>query len=199
MSLSSPPSTSCPPWVSPQNDVVPGPGHAPSSLNSANSELLPAARLPRSPQPPSVPPRSPLRPRTTIALSDNDRRTHSVISPLRMHIVHTQSLPLLSTDKSIAVHATETIYVDEKSTRKSLLESLNMPPPSPVDTIDDGDSSTGSSSVLNNSVSSPPTMSKRTHALLELLSSERAYASDLTFIRDIHIPLALGGQPLHRN
>ncbi|KAI0365065.1 hypothetical protein BV20DRAFT_1102982 [Pilatotrama ljubarskyi] len=34
--------------------------------------------------------------------------------------------------------------------------------------------------------------SKRTHALLELLSSERAYASDLALIRDIHIPLALG-------
>ncbi|KAH9889302.1 hypothetical protein C8Q73DRAFT_653747 [Cubamyces lactineus] len=33
---------------------------------------------------------------------------------------------------------------------------------------------------------------KRTHALLELLSSERAYASDLALIRDIHIPLALG-------
>ncbi|KAI0669533.1 hypothetical protein C8Q78DRAFT_1070654 [Trametes maxima] len=34
--------------------------------------------------------------------------------------------------------------------------------------------------------------SKRTHALLELLSSERAYASDLALIRDIHYPLALG-------
>ncbi|KAI0819201.1 hypothetical protein BC628DRAFT_1333538 [Trametes gibbosa] len=34
--------------------------------------------------------------------------------------------------------------------------------------------------------------SKRTHALLELLSSERAYASDLALIRDMHIPLALG-------
>ncbi|TFY79776.1 hypothetical protein EWM64_g4239, partial [Hericium alpestre] len=37
-------------------------------------------------------------------------------------------------------------------------------------------------------------ISKRTHALLELLSSERAYASDLALIRDIHIPLALGEQ-----
>ncbi|KII95485.1 hypothetical protein PLICRDRAFT_48441 [Plicaturopsis crispa FD-325 SS-3] len=35
-------------------------------------------------------------------------------------------------------------------------------------------------------------ISKRTHALLEILSSERAYASDLALIRDIHIPLALG-------
>lgn len=35
-------------------------------------------------------------------------------------------------------------------------------------------------------------LSKRKHALLELLTSERAYASDLALIRDIHMPLALG-------
>ncbi|KAI0701003.1 hypothetical protein C8T65DRAFT_579908 [Cerioporus squamosus] len=35
-------------------------------------------------------------------------------------------------------------------------------------------------------------MSKRNHALVELLTSERSYASDLALIRDIHIPLALG-------
>ena len=33
---------------------------------------------------------------------------------------------------------------------------------------------------------------KRYHALHELLSSERAYASDLALIREVHIPLALG-------
>lgn len=38
----------------------------------------------------------------------------------------------------------------------------------------------------------PQPMSKRHHALHELLSSERAYASDLALIRDVHIPLALG-------
>lgn len=40
----------------------------------------------------------------------------------------------------------------------------------------------------------PPVKSKRTHAFLALLSSERSYASDLALIRDIHIPLALGMQ-----
>ena len=35
-------------------------------------------------------------------------------------------------------------------------------------------------------------LSKRTHALLELIESERAYASDLALIRDIHLPVALG-------
>ena len=69
-----------------------------------------------------------------------------------------------------------------------------MPPLSPVDTIDDADSSTASSLSLNDSpVPPPPAISQREHALLELLSSERAYASDLAFIRDVHIPLALGG------
>jgi hypothetical protein len=39
-------------------------------------------------------------------------------------------------------------------------------------------------------------MTKRQHALHELLSSERAYASDLALVRGVHIPLALGTFPL---
>jgi hypothetical protein len=109
-----------------------------------------------------------------------------------MQIVHSQSLPLLATGKTITVHASDN--VDEKPLRKSLPESPIMAPLSPVDTTDDGESSSGSSSSLNNNTASTsPAMSKRTHALLELLSSERAFASDLALIRDIHIPLALGG------
>jgi len=42
----------------------------------------------------------------------------------------------------------------------------------------------------------PPTTpnrtSKREHALLELLNTERSYASDLALIRDVHIPVARG-------
>jgi len=37
-----------------------------------------------------------------------------------------------------------------------------------------------------------PPLTKRQHALHELLSSERAYASDLALVREVHIPLALG-------
>ncbi|KAJ6593228.1 hypothetical protein B0H19DRAFT_1010604 [Mycena capillaripes] len=37
-----------------------------------------------------------------------------------------------------------------------------------------------------------PVLSKRQHALHELMSSERAYASDLALILEVHIPLALG-------
>ncbi|KAF5354973.1 hypothetical protein D9756_005535 [Leucocoprinus leucothites] len=39
---------------------------------------------------------------------------------------------------------------------------------------------------------STPVLTKRQHVLHELLSSERAYASDLALIREVHIPLALG-------
>jgi len=65
------------------------------------------------------------------------------MSPLRMQIVHTQSLPLLATVKTITVNSNETngaINVDEKRSEKSLPGSPTMVPLSPVD-IDDGDSS----------------------------------------------------------
>ena len=180
----------------PSNDAAPDPDPFLPSLRTTITEPLPATRLPRSLQPPSVPPRNPLRPRaTTVWNDDNDERpTSPAMSPLRMQIVHTQSLPLLATVKTITVNSNETnetINVDERSLEKTLPDSPIMIPLSPVD-IDDGDSSTGSSPILNNPVSSPPAMCKRNHALLELLSSERAYASDLALIRDIHIPLALG-------
>lgn len=38
--------------------------------------------------------------------------------------------------------------------------------------------------------------SKRVHALNELLTSERVYASDLAVMRNVYIPLALGQKPL---
>ncbi|KAG8687924.1 hypothetical protein FRC08_011708 [Ceratobasidium sp. 394] len=66
---------------------------------------------------------------------------------------------------------------------------------------DEGDPRPSTSSLLPPSVSgastpgstsAPPKTAKRTHALLELLSSERAYASDLALIRDIYLPLARG-------
>ncbi|KAG6901685.1 hypothetical protein C0995_009175 [Termitomyces sp. Mi166 len=71
------------------------------------------------------------------------------------------------------------------------VESKNLPPPpeSPI-SIEDENSSSSSSSMA------PPQtlMTKRQHALHELLSSERAYASDLALIREFHIPMALGQQ-----
>ncbi|KAJ3485156.1 hypothetical protein NLJ89_g11922 [Agrocybe chaxingu] len=82
------------------------------------------------------------------------------------------------------------------------LKSLPARPDSPPrPTFDDSEQnpttnpetppSTATSSAAA-SVSSAPTLTKRQHALHEILSSERAYASDLALIRDVHIPLALG-------
>ncbi|KAG5715564.1 Rho guanine nucleotide exchange factor gef1, partial [Termitomyces sp. T112] len=71
------------------------------------------------------------------------------------------------------------------------VESKNPPmlPESPISTEDENSSSSSSS------MAPPQTpMTKRQHALHELLSSERAYASDLALIREFHIPMALGQQ-----
>ncbi|OJA17335.1 hypothetical protein AZE42_05918 [Rhizopogon vesiculosus] len=43
-----------------------------------------------------------------------------------------------------------------------------------------------------------PALTKRRHALLELLTSERAYASDLALIRDVYMRLASGYPPTFR-
>jgi hypothetical protein len=58
----------------------------------------------------------------------------------------------------------------------SLRDTIDSPPPS----------ATGPTKVFSTG------LTKRTHALLELIESERAYASDLALIRDIHLPVALG-------
>ncbi|KAG8736544.1 hypothetical protein FRC10_009204 [Ceratobasidium sp. 414] len=77
---------------------------------------------------------------------------------------------------------------------------LDSPPRSKLQP-DEGDPRPSTSSLLPPSVSGAstpgsssalPKTAKRTHALLELLSSERAYASDLALIRDIYLPLARG-------
>ncbi|KDR75582.1 hypothetical protein GALMADRAFT_488485 [Galerina marginata CBS 339.88] len=86
-----------------------------------------------------------------------------------------------------------------------LSKSLPDRPDSPlsVDLEDDPTDSNispspSSASSAAPSVSQTATMTKRHHAMHELLSSERAYASDLALIREVHIPLALGQTaPLH--
>ncbi|KAI0800196.1 hypothetical protein C8Q74DRAFT_1313919 [Fomes fomentarius] len=73
--------------------------------------------------------------------------------------------------------------------------SDSMPLPlSSVDPEEDNDDETLlPKSMSTSSRSSAPTIvSKRDHALSELLASERSYASDLAVIGDVHVPLALG-------
>ncbi|KAK7691906.1 hypothetical protein QCA50_005311 [Cerrena zonata] len=72
-----------------------------------------------------------------------------------------------------------------------------MTPPSPV-VMNDSDPMKGtlrSGSSTSPFLDTPVPISKRIHTLLELLSSEKTYASDLAIIQDIHLKTALG-QPL---
>jgi len=61
--------------------------------------------------------------------------------------------------------------------------------PSPTSTIFPKSASTSS---LPDHPAPPHTKQKRQHALLELLNTERAYASDLVLVQSVHMPLALG-------
>ena len=134
------------PTMCPQSsNVVADPGPLPFSSQPMNGQLLTATRLSRCPQPPSIPPRNPLRLRP--ASVDDNYKPQPIISSLRMRIVHSQSLPFLDTAKAITAQANETLNVDDKSRQKSLSESPMTTPLSPVDTIDDADSSTGSSTT----------------------------------------------------
>lgn len=86
--------------------------------------------------------------------------------------------------------------LDSVSTKsdEGVLTSKTLPlrPDSPLSLslMDDEPASSTSS------LAQQPAMTKRQHALHELLSSERAYASDLALIREVHIPLALGNDAL---
>ncbi|KAF9486081.1 hypothetical protein BDN70DRAFT_870597 [Pholiota conissans] len=73
-----------------------------------------------------------------------------------------------------------------ESARTSGAASTTSTPPSSVASHEPQHSDTPTATMITTK------MSKRDHAMHELLSSERAYASDLALIREVHIPLALG-------
>lgn len=123
--------------------------------------------------PPLLPARSPLRPRTSALVQTAMNTRTFIVSAESMQLIQGHRLSDLSGGD-----------VSDKKLSVLLPES-----PSPLSSVDIDDEGSSTSSILN---APPARMSKRTHALLELLSSERAYASDLALIRDIHIPLALG-------
>lgn len=169
--------------------------------------------------PPPPPPRSPLRPSTKSVSS------FTTLVNLYTNRDTMPPPPLPESQESIADKkrsvASFTALLDQ------LHLSTPTIPPSPMSDIDADnfslsddkplpsppDNNSGSSSPtatigLNQTPSmssndstlaaSAPVVTKREHALKELLSSERAYASDLAFIRNVHIPIALGAPaPIH--
>ncbi|KAG9312331.1 hypothetical protein JVU11DRAFT_7647 [Chiua virens] len=161
----------------------------------------------KSLNPPAIPPRSPLRPRP--------KHKHSL--PLLHNHDDSRLILMPSLRESFGGSLTALLATLEAETLQD--KALPLPPDQEDElTLDYGDeieeedydpdvsppSSTDSFTLELPSVpavagptlpTQPTVMSKRIHALRELLSSERAYTSDLALIRDIHIPLALGIPP----
>lgn len=158
----------------------------------ANFQLSAEETAPPSPPPPAsppLPPRSPLRPRLHAA----SPAVRSSIASLEASTVHDpQSLTMLAHSPSFNAIAS-LVDVSGRQRAKTPDKPLPLPPPSPLaEEADQDETSSSAPSSLHLSTSGSYQVSKRTHALLELLTSEQAYASDLALIRDIHIPLALG-------
>lgn len=163
----------------------------PANLHMANDNTvaLPPSPPASPPASPPLPPRSPLRPRANARPADA-RSSISLDSVAEMTLIHSRSLGTLSG------------LLDSRSRIRSKTpeKPLPMPPPSPQADSAEAEGEDDSNVLIMPLRDGPPPLpspgaapvSKRTHALLELLSSERAYASDLALIRDIHIPLALG-------
>ncbi|KAJ1306224.1 hypothetical protein OPQ81_010931 [Rhizoctonia solani] len=90
------------------------------------------------------------------------------------------------------------LSLNRPSTSASSRMVIQLPLPSTTHPSSPSSSNPPNAPIPTNDPTRPPPpspeqkTSKRTHALLELLSSERAYASDLALIRDIFLPLAQG-------
>ncbi|EAU91189.2 hypothetical protein CC1G_06824 [Coprinopsis cinerea okayama7 len=167
-------------------------------------------------KPPAIPVRSPLRPppppksRSSQSSSGTNSRSSraTLDTPPLSGIDHTLIVDP-STDGLGQMHDQDSDFpslndilnaVNAVSPDQDFPKSLAVRPDSPIVAPLDGRSrvprkseSSGSSSLgpPQPSATAQP-MTKRQHALHELLSSERAYASDLALIREVHIPLALG-------
>ena len=163
---------------------------------------------------PPLPPRSPLRPLASPRAPSKDAPAPQDMPPpmLRMSSLSSFSVETLIDALPASNIIIDGVFLGDKSKPPPLLSVSRTPSPdkplpiTPLSTssptsIDD---STLDSPRLRDPPDSPPSCatvpskavangtSKRTHALLELIESERAYASDLALIRDIHLPVALG-------
>ncbi|OJT05300.1 Dynamin-binding protein [Trametes pubescens] len=144
---------------------------------------------------PPIPPRSPLRP-TAKAAPGSPPPPLPLVAALAdeleaddMLLLSSRSMGSLSDVLDKPVSATARRPHTPNKPLPLTPQPSNSMPLSILDPEEDDETLVPSTSARS---SVTAVTSKRTHALLELLSSERAYASDLALIRDIHIPLALG-------
>jgi hypothetical protein len=168
------------------------------------------------PTPPLIPVRSPLRPPARSISSQSDITNldfaaiaEAAIPPEYLSLSRHKSADMIDSlrDSSLSgiIDPHFILFTDNK--RPDSLLSLDLEEAEGEANSDEGrptSTSTGTSgrttTTTDSSNSTAPSstlasttgMTKRHHALHELLSSERAYASDLALIREVHIPLALG-------
>ncbi|KAF9262682.1 hypothetical protein L218DRAFT_1077882 [Marasmius fiardii PR-910] len=184
----------------------------PSSLSPPSSPVT------SSPPPPSLPARSPLRPTirysgSPISPSTTDQRLSSdssfsakLLTPpsseddeptTTMAVASTLQLHDALEDSNFSsLHELlgGTLAIEE-SVIVSTTKPMALRPESPLAPSPMDEEVASSSSSFAGQSGQTTTLSKRQHALHELLASERAYASDLALVREVYIPLALG-QPV---
>jgi len=152
---------------------------SPNYLRSTSAYRLSLSGPSTSKPSPPLPPRSPLRPRPRAIVSSTQ-----VLEDARNLAAQMDDMPSY---ESLAGLLESMDLNEDPQYPEGQHVFTNRPDSSVISPLDDEVTSLSTSMTPT-----PPTMSKRTHALLELLSSERAYASDLALIRDVHIPCALG-------
>ena len=184
-----------PPPARPRSPLVHTASHRPPQLVSSKS------------QSPPLPPRSPLRPQASPLSATKDAPLQDMPSPmLRMSSSSSFSVNTLVPATTLIIDGP---FLNDKSRPHPFYSVPRTPSPdkplpiTPISTSLNGGGVLDSPTVRN-PLDSPPSsatlpskgtangISKRTHALIELIESERAYASDLALIRDIHLPVALG-------
>ena len=185
------------PSARPRSPLVHTASHRPPQLQSSKS--------------PPLPPRSPLRPQASTRTASEDDLVQEDMPPPMLRM---SSLSSFSIETLIDAHPTSNIIIDgaflgDKSKHPPLLSVSRTPSPDkplPITPLSTSSpTSIGDSTLDSPRLRDPPDFppssaskvvangtSKRNHALIELIESERAYASDLALIRDIHIPVALG-------
>lgn len=148
---------------------------------------------------PPIPVRSPLRPAARSLSNSSTNPSTNTLAPTTSATVRPQGFTRPATPPPLDIDDLAAIVEDASplpfqrhhrnflalagSDLKPRPKPLPLPPESPI-SIDTHES--------EDQPLPPPPIPKRQHALLELLSSERAYASDLALIREVHMPLALG-------
>lgn len=162
-----------------------------------------------SKSPPPLPPRSPLRPPPR---SPTSTKVDLMPSPmLRMGSSSSFSINSLVDPFPTADLLIDAPFLNDKPKVPPLFPVPRTPSPDKPLPITPSTSTSSPTSTedhshdsASNPMDSPPPsatlppkllssgLTKRTHALLELIESERTYASDLALIRDIHLPVALG-------